>query len=88
MNDITSLLLATAVLTVGGLGLYMYKLPDDGKGTNYDENIIFGSGVGSQESYTEGERDEEDDEQLETKIRTKTSKTKRNKKGYGSKRRY
>jgi len=86
MNDITSLLLATVVLSVGGLGLYMYKLPDDGKGANYDENIIFGSGIGSQDSYIEGEDDE--DEPMEIKTKIKTTKTKRNKKGYGTKRRY
>ena len=29
MNDTMSLVLATAILAVGGLGLYMYKSSDD-----------------------------------------------------------
>jgi hypothetical protein len=49
MNDTLSVLLATTVLAVGGLGLYMYKSSDDNqKGgkydDDYDEDNLFGSG--------------------------------------------
>ena len=45
MNETMSLLLATAVLAVGGLGLYMYKNNDNQKGgddsDHYDEDELF-----------------------------------------------
>ena len=46
MNDTMSLLLATAILAAGGLGLYMYKSPDEAQkgGEDYDEDNLFGSG--------------------------------------------
>jgi hypothetical protein len=38
MNDTLSLLLATTILAAGGLGLYMYKSPDNNQkgGDDYD----------------------------------------------------
>jgi len=41
-----SLLLATAILAAGGLGLYMFKTPDDEQkgGEEYNEDNLFGSG--------------------------------------------
>jgi len=49
MNDAMSVLLATTVLALGGLGLYMYKSGDGNqKGgkyeDDYDEDNLFGSG--------------------------------------------
>jgi len=86
MNDTFSLLLATSVLALGGLGLYMYKVSDDKTGgSGYDEDEIFNN------------NDAEDDENIisddeiiyEPKPRTRGSgKTKKNRKGTGSKRRY
>ena len=34
-NEVSSLLIATTILAIGGLGLYMYKLNDDNQ---VDEN--------------------------------------------------
>jgi hypothetical protein len=38
MNDVKSLLIATTVLAIGGLGLYMYKNSDESSFEDYDEN--------------------------------------------------
>lgn len=47
MNESMSILLATTILALGGLGLYMYKSPDNGdqKGGDeeYDEDGLFGT---------------------------------------------
>ncbi len=37
MNDVKSLLIATTVLAIGGLGLYMYKSEDSD--VNFDDQI-------------------------------------------------
>ena len=92
MNETMSLVLATAILAIGGLGLYMYKQPDsldyneDDTNYNYndkdkDENIQF--------DYEEDYDDREDDiysEDSEPKVRSR-GKTKRAKTGKGTKRR-
>ena len=91
MNDTMSLLLATAILAAGGLGLYMYKSPDEPQkgGEDYDEDNLFGSG-----SFWGSKKEEETEEDLdlddyEPKPRQRSNKTKRNRKSSGlSKRRY
>ena len=77
MNDTGSLLLATAVLAIGGLGLFMYgSSGDNTDNTNVNEDI---------EEMSSDYFDEP--EIYET--RPKGGKTKRNrKKGSSSKRRY
>ena len=86
MNDTFTLLLATVVLSIGGLGLYIYKSTEenenDTKKGGYNESEIFGTDA-EQDDYNE-----EEDEVYETKVRSRSSKTKRNKKGLGTKRRY
>jgi hypothetical protein len=47
MNDSMSMLLATSILALGGLGLYMFKTSDDKHYESYeeyDEDATFGSG--------------------------------------------
>ena len=91
MNDTMSLLLATAILAAGGLGLYMYKSPDEAQkgGEEYNEDNLFGSG-----SFWDSKKEEETEEDLdfddyEPKPRQRSNKTKRNRKSGGSsKRRY
>ena len=91
MNDTMSLLLATAILAAGGLGLYMYKSPDEAQkgGEDYDEDNLFGSG-----SFWGSKKEDETEEDLdlddyEPKPRQRSNKTKRNRKSSGlSKRRY
>jgi hypothetical protein len=91
MNDTMSLLFVTGLLAAGGLGLYMYKSSDDNqKGDDdYNENTLFGSGslFGSSEDE-EFKEEEEEVEFYQPKVRSKTGKTKRNKKIGGTKRRY
>ena len=90
MNDTMSLLLATAILAAGGLGLYMYKSPDEAQkgGEDYDEDNLFGSG-----SFWGSKKEEEDIEEdlgfddYEPKPRSRSNKTKRNKKSGGSSKR-
>ena len=91
MNDTMSLLLATAILAAGGLGLYMYKSSDEAQkgGEDYDEDNLFGSG-----SFWGSKKEDETEEDLdlddyEPKPRQRSNKTKRNRKSSGlSKRRY
>jgi hypothetical protein len=91
MNDTMSLLLATAILAAGGLGLYMYKSPDEPeKGDEeYNEDNLFGS-VNFWSSKKEEDVEEDLDlEDYEPKPRQRSNKTKRNRKSGGSsKRRY
>jgi len=90
MNDTISLLLAATILAVGGVGLYMYKSDDvENGGENYNENTIFGSGNLWSSSNKEEEPIEEDEyDSYEPTIRNRSSKTKRNRKSVGTKRRY
>jgi len=92
MNDTMSLLLATGILAVGGLGLFMYKnsseeetfLEEDKKNDEswFDLRSFFGNS---------DEVSEEDDDELEvyeTKTKSRGSKTKSVRKTGGTKRRY
>jgi hypothetical protein len=103
MNDAMSVLLATTVLALGGLGLYMYKSSDDNqKGgkyeDDYDEDNLFGSGSlwgssNEDEHASEDDYEQDYDEEIyesrtKPKSKPKVSKTKRRKVGGGTKRRY
>jgi hypothetical protein len=93
MNDIMSLLLATAILAAGGLGIYIYKSPDDeqkgGDESNYNEDSLFGSG-NFWNSSKEEDIEQINDENVfyEPIIRSRGGKTKRSRKTSGTKRRY
>jgi hypothetical protein len=86
MNDISTLLLATTILSIGGLGLYMYKSDESQKGGDeYNEDSLFGSSNDSEEPLD----DEEEVVFYEPKVKARGStKTKRNRKSTGTKRRY
>jgi hypothetical protein len=93
MNDTMSLLLATTILSLGGLGLYMLKSDDEEKGgEEYNEDNLFGSGSfwGSSNETEEPVEveDEEEPQFYEPKVKTRGGKTKRNRKTSGTKRRY
>lgn len=96
MNDSMSILLATTILALGGLGLYVYKSSDDnkkgGSDEEYNEESIFGGNFWSL-SDDKNENEEKLDDNLEEfddyKPRRKNVKTQRNRKSTGiSKRRY
>lgn len=92
MNDIGSLLIATSILAIGGLGLYMYKNGDDNDNdendVSYNDDSVFsGNLFGPDDEEEEYPEDLEDDEYYEPKARTKGGKTKRNRKTTGTKRR-
>ena len=87
MNDTMSLFLATGILAIGGLGLYLYKNnSDDQKDVEYNEDSWFGKGDffgGSndeEELHDEvvddfdekEEKEDKNDEFLEKKTKTKT----------------
>jgi hypothetical protein len=98
-----SLLLATSILALGGVGLYMYKSSDHeyngSDDSSYDEDNLFG---GSRSFWGSNEDDEDDNEyknfqeeaepqpEPEPKVRARggKTKTKRNSRNVGSKRRY
>ena len=93
MNDSMSILLATTILALGGLGLYMYKSSDSQKEDDkeeYNEESIFG---GNFWNFSD-EKNEDDnlEEELENfdediKPRRKNTKTQRNRKSTGTSRR-
>jgi hypothetical protein len=87
MNETMSLVLATTILAIGGLGLYMYKQSDDFKEENYDD---YSSGSDS-DSELDSQLDYEDDKysnddfvDYEPKT-VQRRKTKRNKTSNGTK---
>jgi len=96
MNDSMSILLATTILALGGLGLYMLKSSDDnqsGGDDNYNEDSLFGSGSlfnwGSSEDNVEEDEDklEEIEDDNDYKPRKRGPKTVKNRKSTGSSRR-
>ena len=96
MNDPMSVLLATTILALGGLGLYMYKSSNDsqtGGSDEYNEDSIFGGNFwdlsdDKEDSNQEKEEIRYDDEEEEVvKPRKRGTKTQRNKKFSSSSRR-
>lgn len=96
MNDSMSILLATTILAVGGLGLYMYKSSDDYKQNGdededeYSKDSNFGGNFWGLSDDKDDDEDEENiDEDLEDnyKPRRKNAKTQRNRKSSGTSRR-
>jgi hypothetical protein len=98
MNESMSILLATTILALGGLGLYMYKSSDDEQkdvNEEYDEDGIFGTTgffdwVSKKDDNNIDEKEEQYvDEEEQYKPRKRGGKTHRNKRTNGiSKRRY
>ena len=96
MNETMSLLLATTVLALSGLGLYVYKSSND---ENYNENADDDNDSLKIDEYDEGsltdlnDTNYDDDYELEyydykPKKNDKKMKTKRNKRNIGTKRKY
>ena len=95
MNDTMSLLLATGILAVGGLGLFMYKSGSDHKNYNEDSESYFDlkSYFGNDEKDEDEDNNKEYDEDEEPEFyeppkRSRGSKTKSVRKSSGTKRRY
>jgi hypothetical protein len=98
MNETMSLLIATAILATGGVGLYLYKSPEN-EGSDdreYDEKVdgdsddtgFFGKGGFFSSSTGDVEEEEEEHIRYEPKPKTRSVKTKRNRRSGGTKRRY
>ena len=91
MNDSMSILLATTILALGGLGLYMYKSSDDtqkGGDEEYDEGSIFGGNFwGTSDDKDDDEKLEEDLDDEDFKPRKRNTKTQKNRKSTGTSRR-
>ena len=94
MNDSMSILLATTVLALGGLGLYMFKTSDDKQSSwddEYSEDGLFSSGNlfnwGSSEENAEDEDKLEEIEEEDYKPRKRGPKTIKNRKATGNSRR-
>ena len=91
MNDVKSLLIATTVLAIGGLGLYMYKSEEDNFDDQNDEdyNSDTASETSSQNSYSSDLEEIDIDDYKEEKISKKNGGTKRNnKKNGGTRKKY
>ena len=80
MNETMSLLLATAILAAGGIGLFMLKSNDDG---TYDDEEIELDEIEDLDALDEFDEDEEDDYDYKPRSRS-NNKTKRNRKSGGS----
>ena len=103
MSDTGSILLATTILALGGLGLYAYKsFNDDTEDSKYNEDSLFGGNFWSSFNGDKEEKYEDDDDdasvesetesedKYNTNMRKKSSKSKRtqkNNKSNGSSRR-
>ena len=93
-----SLLIATAILATGGVGLYLYKSPENESSDDreYDEKDsddagFFGKGGFFSSSTGDAEEEEEEEKEhirYEPKPKTRSVKTKRNRRSGGTKRRY
>ena len=79
MNETMSLLLATAILAAGGIGLFMLKSNDDG---TYDDEELELDEIEDLDALDDFE-DEEDDYDYKPKSKS-NNKTKRNRKAGGS----
>jgi len=92
MQDTMSLLIATTILAVGGLGLYMYKTSDiqQDDGDDYDEDNfkLFGLNNLWNSNNDVSDSENEEIEYVEPKVKGRGGKTKRNKRSVGTKRRH
>jgi hypothetical protein len=89
MNETMSLVLATAILTIGGLGLYMLKSSDEIEYEIYNEEDFDNEVLDKNNDLNDEDYDDQDYEEpeYEPKVRSR-NKTKRNKKSGGTKRKY
>lgn len=100
MNETMSLLMATSILALGGVGLYMYKTDENKRedDAEYDEKGLFSSDLwGLNNDDEDNEKKENDydnnydsnDEEYDLpKRKSRVNKTKKSKKSGGTKRRY
>jgi hypothetical protein len=97
MNETMSLLIATAILATGGVGLYMYKSSEnepiedrESEEKVSDDTGFFGKGGFFSSSSEDAEEEEEEEQHIryEPKPKTRSVKTKRNRRSGGTKRRY
>jgi hypothetical protein len=88
MNETMSLVLATTILAIGGLGLYMYKTSDE---PDYNEDEIFEDNFDENEDDLSESASEDDlsiDDEYDKPKPKSRGKTKRAKKSGGTKRKY
>ena len=62
MNDSMSLLLASTLLAMGGVGLYLYKASNDDDSNDYEDNYVENDNEGLFDRFWKGGDDDEDDE--------------------------
>ena len=90
MNETISLLMTTTILALGGLGLYIFKSSDEENQRGeeeYNESSLFNSNFWGSDS-NDTEKNELDDSIEYKNEDNKRSKTKRQRKTSGTKRRY
>jgi hypothetical protein len=90
MNDSMSILLATTILALGGLGLYVYKSANEEYNEEYNEDNLFSNNFWGVRGTDNDDTDEDIEGHIEEddfKPRKRNSKTQRNKKSIGSSRR-
>lgn len=84
MNETMSLFLATAILAIGGLGLYMYKSSDGLEIVDYNEDNLFEDDINDDLSSDDDDDYSEDFNNYEPKVKSR-GKTKRTKTSGGTK---
>ena len=88
MNDIKSLLIATTVLAIGGLGLYMYKSEENELDYNDDLSESGSETASESESVTDSELEELDYNDYKPKKIKKEGTKKNIKKNGGTRKKY
>lgn len=69
MNDSMSVLLASTLLAMGGVGLYLYKASNDDDSNDYEDNYVEHDQEGLFDRFWKGgddDDDEDDDDELST----------------------
>ena len=91
MNETMSLVLATAILAMGGLGLYMYKNSDESSFEDYDENNENDENDDisvTEDDLSQDDIDDEIEEYYDEPKPKARSKTKRSKKSGGTRKKH
>ena len=71
MNDSMSVLLASTLLAMGGVGLYLYKASNDDDSNDYEDNYVEHDQEGLFDRFWKGgddddDEDDDDDDELST----------------------
>ena len=70
MNDSMSVLLASTLLAMGGVGLYLYKASNDDDSNDYEDNYVEHDQEGLFDRFWKGGDDDDDDDDDDDELST------------------